>query len=83
MGNMDFIVDWIMRIGRFLQLLFHRFIANKGLPNAAALTYTTLLSLVPLMTVVLAVFSAFPVSEKISGEIQEFVFQKLRTWKTI
>ena len=72
---MDFIVDWIMRIGRFLQLLLCRFIANKGLPNAAALTYTTLLSLVPLMTVGLAVFSAFPVSEKVTGEIQEFVFQ--------
>jgi len=72
---MDYIVNGIMRVARFLQLLISRFIADKGLPNAAALTYTTLLSLVPLMTVGLAVFSAFPVSEKVSGEIQNFVFQ--------
>ena len=60
---------------RFLRLLVSRFIADRGLPNAASLTYTTLLSLVPLMTVGLAVFSAFPVSEKLVVELQDFVFK--------
>lgn len=44
------------------------------MPSAASLTYVTLLSLVPLMTVSLAVFSAFPVSERVTDEIQDFVF---------
>lgn len=59
---------------RFLRLLVARFIADRGLPNAASLTYTTLLSLVPLMTVGLAIFSAFPVSEKVVDGLQDFVF---------
>ncbi|MCB1752379.1 MAG: virulence factor BrkB family protein [Gammaproteobacteria bacterium] len=60
---------------RFFRLLVTRFIADRGLPNAASLTYTTLLSLVPLMTVGLAIFSAFPVSEKVVVELQDFVFK--------
>ncbi|MCB1873686.1 MAG: virulence factor BrkB family protein [Gammaproteobacteria bacterium] len=60
---------------RFLRLLVARFIADGGLPNAASLTYTTLLSLVPLMTVGLAIFSAFPISEKLGDELQDFVFK--------
>jgi len=59
---------------RFLRLLLTRFIADRGLPNAASLTYTTLLSLVPLMTVGLALFSAFPVSGKVVDGLQDFVF---------
>lgn len=58
----------------FLRLLLSRFIADQGLLNAGSLTYTTLLSLVPLMAVSLAIFSAFPVSERVVGEIQDFIF---------
>lgn len=42
--------------------------------RAAALSFTTLLSLVPLMTVSLAIFSAFPVFQKVSARVQHFVF---------
>jgi membrane protein len=41
----------------------------------AALTYTTLLSLVPLMTVMLALFSVFPASDRISQQVEDFLFQ--------
>jgi len=58
----------------FLRLLGARFVQDQGLPSTASLTYTTLLSLVPLMTVFLAVFSAFPVSERVVEQIQDFVF---------
>ncbi len=58
----------------FLALLWHRFVRDEALENAAALSYTTLLSLVPLMTVTLAIFSAFPISDRVSQEIQDFVF---------
>ena len=68
---MTFIIG---RIAHFLRLLATRFIADGGLPNAASLSYTTLLSVVPLMTVALAAFTAFPVSEVVVDEIQDFVF---------
>lgn len=59
----------------FIRLLLGRFAENQGLPNAASLTYTTLLSLVPLMTVSLAVFAAFPVSDRVEERIQGFLFE--------
>jgi membrane protein len=63
------------RLRGFLVLLAQRFHRHEGPQNAAALTYTTLLSLVPLMTVSLAVFSAFPVADRVYGLIQDFVFE--------
>ena len=71
METLTFIIG---RIAHFLRLLATRFIADGGLPNAASLSYTTLLSVVPLMTVALAAFTAFPVSEVVVDEIQDFVF---------
>lgn len=43
--------------------------------NAAALAYTTLLALVPLMTVSIAVFAAFPVADRLLEQLQDFVFE--------
>ena len=65
------------RLGRFLHLLVFRFIQDGGLHHTATLTYTTLLSLVPLMTVSLAIFSAFPVSDRVVAQLQDFVFQNM------
>jgi len=59
----------------FSRLLLHHFSQDAGIQHVAALTYTTLLSLVPLMTVMLALFSIFPASERISGQIEDFIFQ--------
>ncbi len=61
-------------VGQFLRLLLTRFIEDQGLPNAASLTFNTLLSLVPLMTVSLAVFAAFPISDRVEQQIQDFLF---------
>jgi len=60
---------------RFLRLLVSRFIEDQGLPNAASLTFNTLLSLVPLTAVSLAIFAAFPVSDRLAEQVQDFVFQ--------
>ena len=59
----------------FLKLLLARFMANNSLQNAAARTYTTLLSLVPLIAVMISVFSVFPIADKVSEEMQNFVFE--------
>jgi membrane protein len=71
---MEKISKYVQRYWHFIKLLGARFVEDQGLPSAASLTYVTLLSLVPLMTVSLAVFSAFPVSERVTDEIQDFVF---------
>ncbi len=62
------------RIIRFGRLLVSRFATDQGPANAASLTFTTLLSIVPLMTVMLSVFSAFPISGRVAEMIQGFVF---------
>ena len=75
----DGVLAWL-RIGvyqlyGFLVLVAERFRRHEGAQNAAALTYTTLLSLVPLMAVSLAVFSAFPVADRVYDTIQMFLFR--------
>lgn len=59
----------------FFRLLFHRLNEDKAVINAAALTYTTLLALVPLMTVTFIVLAAFPVGEIAASRLQDFIFQ--------
>ena len=65
----------IQHVNAFLRLWLHHFSHDGGIKHVAALTFTTLLSLVPLMTVMLALLSIFPVSDRISGQIENFLFQ--------
>ncbi|MEN8175049.1 MAG: virulence factor BrkB family protein [Pseudomonadota bacterium] len=58
----------------FANRLVRRTIADKALQNAASLAYTTLLALVPLMTVSIAVLAAFPVGDRLVEQLQDFVF---------
>lgn len=51
------------------------FVENNSLQSAAALSYTSLFSLVPLAAVSLAIISAFPVFEALSRQMQDFVFE--------
>lgn len=68
--------EWtsLQQMRRFVRLLLSRIDPDLLLPGAAALTFTTLLALVPLMTVMLAIFSAFPVGDRIVEQLQAFVF---------
>jgi membrane protein len=54
-----------------------RFVQNRCAETAASLTFTTLLSLVPMVTIALTVFSAFPVFEDFSAQIKIFLMQNL------
>lgn len=65
----------LLQLRGFVALVAQRFARHEAPQNAAALTYTSLLSLVPLMTVTLAVFSAFPVADRVNEMIQDFVFE--------
>ncbi|HSA88645.1 MAG TPA: YihY family inner membrane protein [Burkholderiales bacterium] len=55
--------------------VFRRFYEERGLQTAGSLTYTSLLSLVPLFTVALAVATAFPVFDQAMDALQEFVLE--------
>ncbi len=50
-----------MRLAVFVRHAVKRFVADRCLTGASALSYATLVSLVPLTAVVLAIFSGFPI----------------------
>ena len=52
-----------------------RFVANRCLDDAAALTYTTLFAVVPLMTVTYSILSVVPSLNNVGGVIQNFIFE--------
>src|SRR6185436_8206905 len=59
----------------FCLAVFWRFYEERGLQTAGSLTYTTLLSIVPLITVALAVASAFPVFDQTISALQLFLLE--------
>jgi membrane protein len=59
----------------FCLAVFWRFYEERALQTAGSLTYTTLLSLVPLITVALAVATAFPVFDDAIDALQLFLLE--------
>jgi len=53
------------RLGRFVRHVVRRFIEDGCFAAAGALSYTTLVSIVPLLAISLAVLSAFPIFDKL------------------
>lgn len=64
-------------IVKFLRFIAARFVHDRCLQIAASLTFTTLLSLVPLIAIALAMFSAFPVFENYSNQIKIYLLNNL------
>lgn len=62
--------DLVRRVAR-------RFADDRGMRTAGSLTFTTLLALVPIITVALALMSALPMFRGLAGTIQAFVFDNL------
>jgi len=60
---------------QFLRYVAETFYDDRCLRSSAALTYTTLLSLVPLTTVIFSVFAAFPMFNSFDEQIRHFVFE--------
>lgn len=63
----------LRRSPAFLHFVYRRFLEDRCPQTAAALAYTTLLSLVPLITVALAVLAAFPVFGDLMTELKIFL----------
>ncbi len=58
----------------YLDQMVHQFLQRDCLSAAAALTYTTLFAVVPLMTVTYAFFSILPQYAAVGEQLQDFVF---------
>jgi len=55
--------------------LWQQFRVDRSFESAGALSYTSLLALVPLMAVMLGVVSAFPVFDQWASEIESYIFE--------
>jgi membrane protein len=60
--------------GRFLLYVGERFHRDGCQQRAAALTFTSLLAMVPLLAVSFAIFSAFPAYESLQSKVQDYIF---------
>lgn len=69
------LADFLRFLWRFLRRVGRRFVAERCARTAAALSYTTVLALVPLMTVALALLSVFPAFRVWLTDTQQFVFR--------
>jgi membrane protein len=86
LGRLLFVDSWLPVLlqltGRFawrsmLQTLRGRFRDDRLGITAGSLTFTTTISLVPLFTVGLAIFSAFPVFGRMQAQLQQWLIQSL------
>ena len=59
----------------FCRFLVRRFLVDRGPQSAAALTYTTLFAVVPMMTVTFAMLSAIPAFQGVGEQIQMYIFK--------
>jgi len=62
------------RLRRLARYVWKHFQEDRCLEEAASLSYTSLLAMVPLLAVIFGVISAFPVFSQFSGILQSFIF---------
>lgn len=64
-------------VARFLRFVVARLREDRAAEMAASLTFTALLSLVPLLTIMLTLFSAFPVFDELANSLRHFVLSNM------
>ncbi len=67
----------LRQLGRFLVHVFRRFNQDRCLQIASSLTFTTLLALVPLVTITLGLMAAFPVFSGLGEHIHAFLLANM------
>lgn len=63
------------RIWHLVLYVYRRYGADGCRDSAAALTYMTLLAIVPMLTVIYAILSALPAFQEMGGQIQNLIFE--------
>lgn len=61
----------------FLVILWRHINRDRLTTSAASLAYTTILSLIPLITVIFSLLAAFPIFKEVSGEVKGFIYNNL------
>ncbi|SDH83446.1 virulence factor BrkB family protein [Roseospirillum parvum] len=64
----------LVGLAGFGRYLLDRFNGDQALRVAASLSYTSMLSLVPVLAIGLGLLAAFPVFAEVRGQIEEFIF---------
>lgn len=73
----DYLLKKPLQLWTLLQLVRERFRSDRIAQVAGSLTFTTVLSMVPMLAVILALFTAFPVFNSFRSHIQDLLTQNL------
>lgn len=65
---------WARDAGAFMRYVGQRFLADGCLLGSGALSYTTLVSLVPLIAIALSIFTAFPIFAGARDKLMALIF---------
>lgn len=65
------------RVTGFSRLVLRRLAADRCMQTAGSLTYTTMLAIIPLLTIALTLFSAFPMFGSYSNKFKSFIITNL------
>lgn len=77
LGSLRDIGHQFRLLGNFVSLVYSRFREERCFQLCGSLTFTTLLALVPLVTIALTVMTAFPVFADLSDALRDFVLRNL------
>jgi membrane protein len=67
----------VKRINRLAHHVWKHFQEDRCFEEAASLSYTSLLAMIPLLAVVFGIIAAFPVFNQWSTNLQDFIFENL------
>ncbi|HYD68211.1 YihY family inner membrane protein [Azospirillum sp.] len=71
------LIQMAREVWGFISYSALRFYNDNCFQTAASLTYTSLLAIVPMMTIGFAIFSAFPAFSALQTRVQELIFRNL------
>ena len=61
----------------FIEFVYQNFTRHKGLENAKSLTYMSLFAVIPLLTVLVTILSAFPAFQVFGNQVQSMILDRL------
>ena len=67
----------IADFGHFIRFVYQNFTRHQGVENAKALTYMSLFAVIPLLTVLITILSAFPAFQVFGSQVQAMIFDRL------
>ena len=68
-----------LNVFSFGRIVMRRFVEDRCMQIASSLTFTSLLSIVPFVTIALTMIAAFPVFGELTGALQTFILHNMRS----